>query len=129
MGVGGVRRNWGTLGCKGCRECIGGGRWTGSLTTLVPSPGSQHSHWFPLGSGLPDQGQTSDRNELCRVLYTLGTIFSDSLHICIYAASSHILTCNVKECYTDYVLSRPIYAYPYTINLIYYDTIVLIMKN
>ena len=28
----------------------------------------------------------------------------------------------------DYVLSRPIYVYPYTINLMYYDTMVLIMK-
>ena len=26
-----------------------GGRRTGCLTTLGPSPGSQHSHWFPLG--------------------------------------------------------------------------------
>ena len=92
-------------------------------------PGSQHSHWFPLGSDLPGQGQASDRNELCRLLYTFGTIFSDSLHICIYAASSHILTCNVKKCYTDCVLSRPIYTYPYTINLTFYDTMVLIMKN
>ena len=29
----------------------------------------------------------------------------------------------------EYFLCRPIYAYPYTINLMYYDTIVLIMKN
>ena len=48
---------WGALGHWGCRECIEGGRWTGSPTTLGPSPGSQHSHWFPLGSVLPDQGQ------------------------------------------------------------------------
>ena len=34
-----------------------GGKWTGSLTTLGPSPGSQHSHWFPLGSDLPHQDQ------------------------------------------------------------------------
>ena len=84
-------------------------------------------HWFPLGSDLPAQGQASDRNELCR-LY-LGTIFSDSLHICIYATSSRILTCNAKKCYVDYFLCRPFYAYPYTINLMYYDTMVLIMKN
>ena len=64
---------------------IGGGKWTGSPATMGPSPGSQHSHWFPLGSDLPDQGQASDRNEHCRLLYTFGTIFSDSLHICIYA--------------------------------------------
>ena len=88
-----------------------------------------HSHWFPLGSDLPSQGQASDRNELCRLLYTFGTIFHDSLHIYIYAASSHILTCNVKTCYMDYVLSRPVYAYLYTINLMYYDTVVLITKH
>ena len=29
----------------------------------------------------------------------------------------------------DYFLCRPIYAYPNTINLMYYNTIVLIMKN
>ena len=45
------------MGCRGCQECIGTGRWTGGLTTLGPSPGSQHSHWFPLGSDLPHQGQ------------------------------------------------------------------------
>ena len=130
-----------------------GGKCTGSPTTLGPSPGSQYSHWFPLGSDLPHQGQArapvegpitptgfpwgdlpgqgqaSDRNELCRLLYTFGTIFCDSLHICIYATSSHILTCNVKKCYMDYFLCRPIYAYPYTINLMYYDTMVLITKN
>ena len=44
-------------GLLGCRGCIGGDRWTGSPTTLGPSPGSQHSHWFPLGSDLPHQGQ------------------------------------------------------------------------
>ena len=90
---------------------------------------SHHSHWFPMGSDLPGQGQASDRNEFCRLLYTFGTIFCDSLHICIYATTSHILTCNVKKCYTDSFLCRPIYAYPYSINLTYYDTIVLIMKS
>ena len=29
----------------------------------------------------------------------------------------------------DYVLSRPIYTYPYTINLMYYDGMVLLAKN
>ena len=72
-------------GCQGVSGVYWGGRWTGSLTALGPSPGSQHSHWFPLGSDLPDLGQASDRNELCRLLYMFGTIFSDSLHICIYA--------------------------------------------
>ena len=106
-----------------------GGKWTGSPTILGPNPGSHHSHWFPLGSDLPGQGQASDRNELCRLLYTFGTIFCDSLNICIYATSLHILTCNVKKCYTDYFLCRPSYASPYTINLMYYNTILLITKN
>ena len=106
-----------------------GGKWTGSPTTLGPSPGSQHSPWFPLQSDLPGQCQASDRNELCSLLYTFGAIFHDSLHICIYTTSSHTLTCNVKKCYTDYFLCRPIYASPYTINLMYYDTMVLFMKN
>ena len=106
-----------------------GGKWTGSLTILGPSPESQHSHWFPLGSDLPDQGQASDRNEMCRVLYTFGTIFCGSFHICICTTSSHILTCNVKKCCTNYFHWRQIYTWPYTINMMYYDTIVLIMKN
>ena len=99
--------------CRGGRGLLGGirgvgvsgvywgGKWTGSLTTLGPCPGSQHSHWFPWGSDLPGQGQTSDRNELCRLLYTFGTIFCDCFHICIYASSSHILACYIKKCYTD----------------------------
>ena len=52
------RRCEGTLGghwgCRGPLE-VAGGLW--SLTTLGPSPGSQHSHWFPLGSDLPHPGQ------------------------------------------------------------------------
>ena len=47
---------WHQVGHRGVGG-IGGGRWTGSPTTLGPSPGSQHSHWLPLGSDLPQQGQ------------------------------------------------------------------------
>ena len=149
-GVVGIGVHQGCGGVRGVLEMVGGlgaqPHWapvkgpstpTGSpwgVTYLTkarqgPFPGSRHSHWFPLGSDLPGQDQASDRNELCRLLYTFGTIFHDSLHICIYATSSHILTCNVKKCYRDYVLCRPIYAYPYTINLTYYNTMVLITKN
>ena len=57
-----------------------GGRTTGSLTTLGSCPGSQYSHWFPLWSDLPAQGQASDINEIYSLLYTLalhlGTICS-----------------------------------------------------
>ena len=106
-----------------------GGKWNETPTTLGPSPGFQHSHWFPWGSDLPGQGQANDRNELCRLLYTFGTIFCESFHICIYTTSSHILICNIKKCYMDYFLCRPIYTHPDAMNLMYYDTMVLIMKN
>ena len=66
QGEGGIRVALGA--CKGCRVLglsggVGvsgvywGGRWTGSLTTLGPSPGFQHSRWLPLGNGLPCQDQ------------------------------------------------------------------------
>ena len=135
----GARRGIGASGVlgapRGCRGCLGtvrgvlGGKWTGSLTTLGPSAGSQYTHWFLWGSDLPGQGQASDRNELCRLLYTFGTLFCDRFHIFFYATSSHILTCNIQKCYMDYFLCRLIYTYPYTINLIYYNTMVQIMKN
>ena len=96
---------------------------------MGPSPGSQHSHWFPLGSHLPDQGQASDINEPCSWLYTFGTIFSDHLQFCIYTASSHTLACTVMKCYMDYVISRPIYKYASTINLMYYYSRVLLLQN
>ena len=118
----------GIRGCRGCQGCIG-----------VASGLGAQPHWAQsrvpalplvlLGSDLPGQGQASDRNELCRLLYTFGTIFHDSFHIYIYATSSHILMCNIKKCYIDYFLCRPIYAYPYTINLTYYNTMVLISNN
>ena len=96
---------------------------------IGPQSRSQYSHWFPWGSDLPGQSQASDRNELCRLLYTFGTMFCDSFHICIYATSSHMFTHNIKKCYMDYFLCRLIYAYPYTMNLMYYDKMVLIMNN
>ena len=57
-GIGSIRGHWGSPRCVGgCQGVYWGGKWTGSPTTLGPSPGSQHSHWFPLGSDLPHQGQ------------------------------------------------------------------------
>ena len=60
----------GSRGCQGASRGVGGitglaggvrghlgGRWTRNPTTLGPSPGSQHSHWFLLGNNLPHQGQ------------------------------------------------------------------------
>ena len=58
----------------------------------------------PWGGDLPGQDQASNKNELCRLLYTFGTIFCECFHIHIYAMSSHILTCNIKKCYMDYFL-------------------------
>ena len=46
--------HWGPVGGFGA---LRGGRWTGSLTTLGPSPGSRHSNWFPFGIDLLHQGQ------------------------------------------------------------------------
>ena len=131
-GVGGIRghlgapRGLGVLGIiRGCRGIRGrrgvrdwGGKWIGSPTTLSPSPGSQHSHWFPLGSDLPGQAKQVTKMSSAGYYIHLELYFV-SLHICIYATSSHILTHNVKKCYTDYFLCRPIYASPYTINLMY----------
>ena len=108
---------------------IFGGSRTGSLTTFGPSPWSQHSHWFPVGSDLPDQGQASDRNELYSFLYTFQITFSDHLLFCIYAALSNIFVCNVKKCYMDYVLSTSFYLYPSTINLMYHYTKVLLSRT
>ena len=96
---------------------------------MGPSPGFQHSHWLPLGSDLPDQGQASDTNEHCNLLYSFGTTFRDCLQFCIYAALSHILACIVEKCYMDYVISRPIYTYPATINLMFYYSKVLLSQN
>ena len=139
---------------RGYQGYIGDGRWTGSPITLGPSPGYQHSHWFPLGSDLPHQGQARAPVEgpitptgfPCGVTYLAKTKqVTEMSSACYYihlelylvtvctfvsiAASLHILTCNVKKCYMDYFLSRHIYTYTYTINLMYCNTMVLIMKN
>ena len=66
------------------------------LTTLVPSPGSPHSHWFPVGSGLPDQGQASDTNEFCSPLYTVGTTNRDHLQF-VSTSPYHILLHHIKR--------------------------------
>ena len=42
---------------------------------------------------------------------------------------NHIFAHNVEKCYMDYVLSRLIYRYPSTINLMYYYTKVLLLRN
>ena len=74
---------------------IVGGRRTVSLTTLGPCQGSQHSHLFPLGSELPDQGQATDTNELCSPLYTTGTTFRDHLQ---FFYLYHLITYSCTKC-------------------------------
>ena len=121
---------------------IGGGRWTGSLTTLGPSPGSQHSHWFPLRSDLPHKGQARApvKGPITPTGFPWGMTYLTKarqvtemssagyyMHLALYLVT--VLTCNVKKCYMDYVLSRPIHVYPYTINLTYYYTMVLFACN
>ena len=67
VGSGATRGIRGLVGDVGAsRDVTGGvGDIRGALGWQVdwesdhigPSPGSQHSHWFPLGSDLPPQGQ------------------------------------------------------------------------
>ena len=78
---------------------------------------------------LPDQGQASDTNELCSPLYTIGITYRDCFQFCIYITSSHILAPNVEKSYQDNFLSRPIYVYASIINLAYYYTKVLLLRN
>ena len=62
-GIGSIRGHWGSprgvgavRGCQGCRGALG---WQVDWESnhIGPQSGSQHSHWFPLGSDLPHQGQ------------------------------------------------------------------------
>ena len=52
--------------------------------------------------------------------------------ICCFVSMStysYILAQNVEKCYRDYLLSRPIYSYPSNVNLMYYYTNVLLLRN
>ena len=121
---------------------------------MGPNPGFQSSHWFPLRSHLLHQGQarTPVEGPITPTGFPWGVTYlakakqvkemssaGNYIHLELYFVTvytfvsvlphQHILTCHVKKCYTDYFLCRPIYTYPHTINLTYYDTIVLITKN
>ena len=78
LGGRGVGGHFGGIrGCRGVRGILG---WQvdwepnhiGLLSRVPALP------LVPWGSDLPGQGQASDRNELCRLLYTFGTICQDS---------------------------------------------------
>ena len=85
----------------------------------------------PLGQWPTWPRPGSDKNELYSPLYTFETTFRFRT-ICGFVSTSpnHIfLHKNVEKCYTDYFLSRPIYSYPSTVNLMYYYTKVLLLRN
>ena len=118
----------GHQGCRGCQGCIEDGRWTWSPITLGPTPGCHHNHWFPLGSDLAKAKQVTEMSSADYYIHLELYLVT----VCTFVSmlpSPHILTHNVKKCYMDYILCRPIYAYTYTINLMYYNTMVLIMEN
>ena len=119
----------------GIRECRGhwGGKLIGTTTTLGPSPGSQHSHWFPLGSDLPHQGQArapfqgpiTSTGLPWGVTYLAKAKQVTEMSSAVYYI--HLELYLVTVC--TFVSMLPIYAYPYTNNLMYYNAMVLIMKN
>ena len=96
-------------------------------------------HWAPVQSPSTPTGSPGGVTYLAKAkqvtemrsagYYIDLELYFVSFHICIYTTSSHILTCNIKKCYTHYFLCRPIYAYAYTINLTYYNTLVVITNN
>ena len=53
-----------------------------------------------------------------------GTIFSF-----ISTSPNHIFLHKILKCYTDSFLSRPIYSYPSTVNLMYHYIKVLLLRN
>ena len=46
---------------------------------------------------------------------------NDSLQLCIYMTTSHILPANAWKCYQHYFQSRPIHSYPSMTSLVYYN--------
>ena len=129
QGQEGYRWHKGTLGASRGVGGIWGGKWTGSLTTLGLGPGSQHSNWFPLGVAYLAKAKQVTEMSSAGYYTHLELYFMTVCTFVSMPSHQHILTHNVKKCYMDYFLCRPIYTYPYTINLTYYNTMVLIMKN
>ena len=75
-----------------------------------------------------------NNSQLTQITYAalykhLELLSSDSLPLCIYMTSSHILPPNACKCYQHYFPSRPIHAYPSMSTLVYYYTNVLLEKN
>ena len=128
-GIGASGGSWDIGGVRECQGCVGVACGLGAQPHWAPVQGPSTPTGSPGGVTYLSKAKQVTEIELCRLLYTFGTMFCDSFHICIYATSSHILVLNIKKCYMDYFLCRPIYTYPYMINLMYYDTMVLIMNR
>ena len=58
----------------------------------------------------------------------LELLCNDSLQLCIYMTSSHILPPNAWKCYQDYFPSKPINSYPSMSSLVYYYTNILLFR-
>ena len=104
-----------------------GGKWTGSLITLDPSPGSQHSHWFPLESDLPhqDQARAPVEGPITPTDFPWGvTYLAKAKQVTEMSSAGFYIHLEIY-----FMTVCTIYVYPYTINLMHYNTMVLIMKN
>ena len=140
--VGGWQGLWALMGQKGYMGHQGlwgisrghqgvywGGKWTGSLTTLGPSPGSQHSHWFPWGSDLPSKakqvtemrsaGYYIDLELYFVVVFTF--VSMPPHHIFLHAILRNIIQTIFSADQFMHILTLWI--------LMYYDTLVVIMNN
>ena len=96
-------------------------------------------HWAPVQGPSPPTGspwgvtylaKTKQVTEMSSAGYYINLelyFVTDCTFVSIHLITYSYMQC--KECYTDYFLCRPIYAYPYTINLTYYDRMVLLTKN
>ena len=114
---------------RGMSGCIGVASGLGCQPHWVPVQGPN----MPTGScrGVTYLAKAKQVTEMSSAGYYthLELYFVTVFTFVSMPTSSHILTHNIKKCYMDYFLCRPIYTYPYTINLMYYDTMVTNYKE
>ena len=72
-----------------------------------------------------------NNSQMIQITYTalykhLELLCNDSLQLCIYMTSSHILPPNAWKSYHDYFPSKPIASYPSMSSLVYYYTNILL---
>ena len=123
---GGVR---GIRGCRGCQGCIGVASRLGAWPHWAPVQGPSSPTGSPAGVTYLAKAKQVTEMSSAGYYIDLELYFVTVFNICIYTTPSHILTHNIQKCLMDYFLCRLIYTYPYTINLTYYDTLVVIMNN